>query len=146
MDLLKQPGVILCEFKKGDYIIRQGEEVEFLYLLVRGTCHRATITEKGDEIIFGVKKPSENIIQSLVGVLILYTNGISANNFIADSKCSCYKIPKNTFLDYIQDKTDLLNQLIHLAMYELRELASSFQARQEGKVANRLCELLLRNA
>ena len=146
MDLLKQLDVTRCEFKKGDYIIRQGEEVEFLYLLVKGTCHRATISEKGDEIIFGVKKPSDNLIQSLVGVLVLYTNGISANNFIADSNCDCYRIPKQTFLDYVQDKTDLLNQLIYLAMSEFRELASTFQARQEGKVANRLCELLLKNA
>lgn len=146
MDLLKQPDVIRCEFKKGDYIIRQGEEVEFLYLLVKGTCHRATISEKGDEIIFGVKKPSDNLIPSLVGVLVLYTNGISANNFVADSNCHCYRIPKQTFLNYVQDKTDLLNQLIYLAMSEFRELASSFQARQEGKIANRLCELLLKNA
>jgi len=146
MDLLKRLDVIRCEFKKGDYIIRQGEEVEFLYLLEKGTCHRATISEKGDEIIFGVKKPSDNLIQSLVGVLVLYTNGISANNFVADSKCSCYRIPKQTFLDYVQNKTDLLNQLIYLAMSEFRELAGSFQARQEGKVANRLCELLLKNA
>lgn len=146
MDLLKRPDVTLCEFKKGDYIIRQGEKVEFLYLLVSGTCRRTTITEKGDEIIFGIKKPSDDIIRSLVGVLVLYSNGISANDFIADTKCNCYRIPKQTFLGYVQDKPDILNRLIHLAMEGSRELASSFQARQEGKVANRLCELLLKNA
>ncbi|MDO7786609.1 Crp/Fnr family transcriptional regulator [Desulforamulus aquiferis] len=146
MDLLKQPGVVLCEFKKGEYIIRQGEEIQYLYYLMSGTCHRSTITEKGDEIVFGVKKSSENFVQSTLGVLIIYSNGISSNNFIADTTCKCYRIPKKNFLHYIKDKPELLNQLITLAMYELRELAGSFQARQEGKVANRLCEQLLKNA
>ncbi|HBV86068.1 MAG TPA: cyclic nucleotide-binding protein [Desulfosporosinus sp.] len=145
MDLLKHPDVTISEFKKGDYIIRQGEKVEFLYLLVSGTCHRSIITEKGDEIIFAIRKPSENFIQSLLGVLILYSNGISVSNFIADTKCRCYRIPKQTFLDYVQDKTNLLNQIIGLAVHESRELASSFQARQEGKVSKRFCELLLNN-
>ncbi|MEG6522322.1 Crp/Fnr family transcriptional regulator [Desulfotomaculum sp. 1211_IL3151] len=146
MDLLKQPGVVRCEFKKGEYIIRQEENVQFLYYLEKGTCHRTTFTEKGDEIIFGVKKPSPKFIQSLVGVLILYSDGISMSNFIADSNCSCYKIPKDTFLQYVQDKPDILNELIFMAMRELRELANSFQARQEGKVANRLCAQLLKNS
>lgn len=144
--LLKNPKVVLCEFKKGDYIIRQGEEIELLYYLESGTCHRTAFTEKGDEVIFGVKKASDSFIKSVLGVLILYSNGIASHNFIADCKCRCYRIPKKIFLEYVQDKPDILNELISMAMTELRELASSFQARQEGKVANRLCDQLLKNA
>lgn len=147
MDLIKMSGVVYCEFKKNEYIIRQGEKVDFLYYLVSGTCYRSTITEKGDEIIYGVKESSKNnLIHSLLGVLVLYSDGVSTNQFIARSKCCGYKIPKETFFDYVQDKPDILTKLLKLAMWELRELAGSFQARQEGKVANRLCNLLLKNA
>ncbi|TGE34968.1 Crp/Fnr family transcriptional regulator [Desulfosporosinus fructosivorans] len=143
MDLLKIPGVVYCEFKNNGYIIRQGEKVDSIYYLVSGTCYRTSITEKGDEIIYGVKESNKSLVHSLLGVLVLYCDGISSNHFIARSKCCCYKIPKEIFLQYVQDKPDLLTELLYLAMWELRELAGSFQARQEGKVANRLCKLLL---
>ncbi|WP_031517836.1 Crp/Fnr family transcriptional regulator [Desulfofalx alkaliphila] len=146
MDLIKQPGVVLCKFKKGDYIIRQGEEIQYLYYLEKGSCRRSTITEKGDEIVFGIKDSSKEFVQRVLGVLILYSDGVSVSNFIAEEDCRCYRIPKDTFTEYVQDKPDILNSLVSLAMYELRELKKSFQARQEGKVANRLCELLLNNA
>jgi len=140
------PGVVYCEFKKNDYIIRQGEKVDSIYYLVSGTCYRTIVTEKGDEIIYGVKESRNDLIHSLLGVLVLYTDGISTNQFIARSKCCCYKIPKEVFFQYVKDKPDILTKLLYLAMWELRELAGSFQARQEGKVANRLCKLLLKNA
>lgn len=112
-----------------------------------GSCHRSAITENGTEIIFGVKKPSDNFIQAILGVLILYGNNhISVNNFVADNSCRCYRIPKQVVYDYVKDKPELLSQLISLAVHEVRELAGSFQARLEGKVANRLCEQLLKNA
>jgi len=145
MDLIKMPGVVYCEFKKGESIIRQGEKVDFIYYLLSGTCYRTTITGKGDEIIYGVKE-SNDFVKSLVGVLILYANGFSVSNFIAKSKCCCYKIPKETFFEYVKDKSEILSQLLYLAMWELRELHALFQSRQEGKVANRLCELLLKNS
>lgn len=146
MDLRKIPGVVYCEFKNNGYIIRQGEKVDFIYYLVSGTCYRKTITEKGDEIIYGVKESNKSLVHSLLGVLVLYSDGISSNHFIARSKCCCYKIPKEIFFEYVQDKPDVLTQILHMAVRGYRELAGSFQARQEGKVANHLCNLLLKNA
>jgi CRP-like cAMP-binding protein len=144
--LLEYPDVVKCKFKKGEYLIRQGEKVEYLYYLDKGSCYRTTVTEKGDEIIFSIKEASDNFTQSLAGVLILYSDGYSMSNFVAKVSCDCYRVPKGLFLQYVQDKPDLLQQLLTMAMSELRDLADTFQARQEGKVANRLCELLLKNS
>lgn len=146
MDLLLQhPNVVSCEFKKGDYIIRQGEEILYLYYLVSGTCYRTTFTEKGDEIIYGIKKSNKSF-QSLIGVMLLYSSGISKNNFIARNNCKCYKIPKDVFLNYVKDKPDVLNELLYMVMKEYEDLIDSFQARQEGKISNYLCNQLLKNA
>lgn len=145
-ELLKQPGVVQCNFKKGDYLIRQGEEIKYLYYLQTGSCYRTTLSEKGVELIFSVKKSSPNFIQSLVGVLVLYTDGVSMSNFIAKSDCKCYRIPTQIFLQYVNNNPETLKELLTMAMKELRELAKSFLARQEGKVANRLCAQLLNNA
>ncbi len=146
MDLLKMPGVVYCEFEKNTRIIKQGEKIDFVYYLASGICYRKNITEKGDEVIYGVKESNNDFIQSILGVLILYTDGVSVHNFCARSKCCCYKIPKEAFLQWVKDKPDIITQILYMAMKELRELASLFQARQEGRVANRLCNLLLKNA
>ncbi|MFZ7101074.1 MAG: helix-turn-helix domain-containing protein [Peptococcaceae bacterium] len=146
MDLTEMPGVTYCEFKKGSNMIEQGEKVEYIYYLVSGTCHRLTITNKGNEIIYGTKE-SKDFIKALVGVLVLYSpDGRSISNFIAKSKCYCYRIPKNTFFHYVRNKPDILTKLLCFALWEYRELYNTFQYRQEGKVPNRLCELLLKNA
>lgn len=144
MELLDMEGVTYCEFKKGSNIIRQGEKVDFLYYLISGTCFRIIITDNGEEIIYGIKE-SNNSVQSLLGVLALFTTGLSVTNFVARSKCCCYKIPKETFLQYIQDKPLILSQLLHMSMDAYRELVETFQARKEGRVANRLCKFLLNN-
>lgn len=146
MDLLKMPGVVYCEFEKNSYIIQQGEKVDYLYYLVSGSCQRIALTEKGNEMIYGVKE-SNDMLRSLLGVLIIfYRNETSTSSFIATSKCSCYKISKETFMEYVKDKPELLIQLVHMAMLELQELNNTFQARHEGKQANRLCGFLLHEA
>ena len=57
MELLKMPGVVLCEFKKNDLTIQQAEKIEYIYYLASGRVYRTTITDKGDEIIYGVREP-----------------------------------------------------------------------------------------
>lgn len=146
MDLLKMPGVTYCEFDKNAEIIRQGELIDSVYYLASGTCYRKAITEKGDEIIYGVKESNNNFVYSLLGVLILYSDGMSVHSFCARSKCCCYKVPRQVFFEYVQDKPEILTQLLIMAMKELRTLAGSFQARQGGKVANQLCDMLLKSA
>ena len=148
MDLFKLPGVVYCEFPKNSCLIRQGEKPAAVYYLLEGICYRKTITEKGDEVIYGVKEANQqNFVQSLMGILILYSNdGMSVSNFYARTKCCCYKIPIDILLSYLRDKPDMLTQIITLAMRELRKLTVALQARQEGKVANQLCSLLLQQA
>ena len=147
------PGVHSCEFKKNDTIIRQGEKMDAVYYLVSGVCHRRAVNKKGDEIIYGIKESqpgtelTPNFVQSVIGVLVLYSeDGVSASNFCASVKCNCYRIPREIFLTYVQDKPDIITQIAKLAMKELRTLTGSFQARQEGEVANQLCRLLLKHA
>lgn len=151
-DLLKLPGVVYCEFKKGTCIIRQGDKLDAVYFLISGVCHRKTINKKGDEIIYGVKESgpqggvNPDFVQSVLGILILYSDGVSSCNFCASVKCCCYKIPKDVFLHYVHDKPAILTRIVQLAMRELRSLAGSLQARQEGESANQLCRLLLKHA
>ncbi|WP_242966753.1 Crp/Fnr family transcriptional regulator [Desulfosporosinus sp. FKA] len=145
MELLEMDGLVKCEFKKGSYIIRQGEKMDYVYYLISGTCYRTLISEKGDEVIYGVKE-SNNSFQSVLGALTIFDNGLSDYDFIAKSKCICYKIPKEIFWQYVQNDPVALSQLLQMAIGLVRELVDSLQARNEGKVGNRLCKFLLTNS
>ena len=153
MELLSLPGVNYCEFQKNDTIIHQGENLEAVYYLISGVCHRKALNKKGDEIIYGVKEPqastnkTESLVQSVLGILILFNDdGLSNCNFSAQEKCCCYRIPRDVFLGYVKNKPEILILIVQQALKEFRLLTKAFQARQEGEVANHLCRLLLNHA
>lgn len=139
------PGVTMCRFKRGDILIHAGEQVEYVYYLLKGTVYRELINTDGRISILS-SKASGGIVQSLVGILVLYRRpdtGISRNDFIAHTNCLCYRIPKDVCLNYLRQRPALLEEVIHVSMDEYMRLMVLFQAKEAGCVAGRLCSLLL---
>ena len=98
------PGVTQCRFKRGEYLIRAGEPVEYVYYLLKGTVYREMTSASGHESIWG-SKTGDNIMQSMVGVLTLYCgDGLTYSpfDFIARTNCSCYCIPREVCLQYLR--------------------------------------------
>lgn len=139
------PGVIQCRFKRGDYLIRAGESVEYVYYLLQGTVYRESVTDAGHETILS-RKSSGNIIQSLIGVLTLYRRksvAIAKDDFIAYTNCLCYRIPKAVCKEYLRQNPDLLEELCCTALDQCAHMEELFRSRQEGGISSRLCKLLL---
>lgn len=143
--MLEVPGMVYCPIKKGEKILEQGEEVKHIYYLTKGTCYRVVLNDKGDEIIYGVKQ-TDTLARSLVGVMSVYGGGVSTNSFVAQTDCEGYFIPKEEFLAYAKKNPELLDELLHMAAKEHYDLYLNFQFRQEGRIANRLCQMLLEQA
>ena len=130
-------------FQKGEVILRQGEYVEYLWLLESGTCYRHMNTDKGDAIIYSIKHPGKTV-SSLLGVLNLYNcDQISSFSFVARTPCKCLCIPADAFRTWVDDKPAVLKDLLILSSNNSTELRIAFRAFQEGRVANRLCKILL---
>lgn len=130
-------------FNKGDVILRQGDSVEYLYLLESGTCYRHMVTDKGDTIIYAIKKPG-NTVSSLLGVLNLYNRDeTSCFSFVARSACQCQCIPVGSFREWVENQPAILKELIILASDNSLELRHAFRSFQEGRIANRLCRILM---
>lgn len=130
-------------FKKGETILRQGEKTEFLYLLKSGSCYRYLFTDKGDTIIYEIKKP-DGSLNSLIGVLTLYNQEDASHfTFVARTQCECLCIPAKDFVEWAADKPTVQNELVCLAMTYYNELRIAYQSHQEGRIANRLCRILL---
>lgn len=139
------PGVTLCRFKRGERLISAGEKIEFVYYLQKGIVYRELVTDSGHESIL-TSKTSDNIVQSLVGILILYQRlnpGYSQYDFIARTNCVCYRIPKEVCLEYLRQHSDLLEEVVRTALDEYSRLMQLFLAKREGCVAGRLCGFLL---
>lgn len=139
------PGVIQCRFKRGDYLIRAGESVEYVYYLLRGTVYRESVTDAGHETILN-RKSSGNIMQSLIGVLTLYRRkhaAIAKDDYIAYTNCVCYRIPKDVCMEYLRQHPELLEELCRMALDGGARMEELFHCRQEGSTASRLCNLLL---
>lgn len=69
------PGVTQCRFKRGDILIAVGEQMEYVYYLQSGIVYREFVTDSGYESILS-RKTSNSIVDSLVGVLVLYRRRI----------------------------------------------------------------------
>lgn len=126
------PGVIQCRFKRGDYLIRSGERVEYIYYLLQGTVYRESVTATGTETILS-SKISGNIVQSLVGILILYRRpyeGISNNDFIAHTNCVCYRIPVDVCMEYLRRHPALLEDVVRVSMDEYMHLMALFRPKE----------------
>lgn len=130
-------------FQKGEFILRQGDYMEYLWLLEEGTCYRHMDTDKGDTIIYAIKQPGSTV-SSLLGVLNLYNDDqVSSFSFVARTPCRCLCIPADAFRIWADDKPAVLKDLLILAANNSRELRVGFRALQEGRVANRLCQILI---
>lgn len=135
-----------CVFQKGEIIVAQGEAVQYVYYLEKGVCFRSLTTDKGDEVIYNLKESGQNI-RSLIGALSLYSSrGYSNYSFIAKTPCQCLRIPADRFKKWAKDQPEVLMDLLLMSMDYYQELMADFQSRQEGRVANRLCQLLLQNS
>lgn len=148
MPFSKIPGVTTCYFKKGEYLIRAGEAMEYVYYLKKGSVEREMVTASGRESILS-NKSSNGIIHSLVGILILYRKdreGIARNDFIAKTDCVCYKVPAQACKDYLRQHPELLEETLAMAMEEYAAMETRFMAKHEKNAAAQLCQFLLNHA
>ncbi len=129
MPLRYLPEAECCHFKKGDYLIHQGEKLDYLYYLIDGRIHRTNLTPDGKEIIISVKKAEngDNYLRSLIGVLVLYDRhqqyGVPNCSFVAHTDCICYRIPIDSYRSFeTQHQEEVLTQLISSVMDNYQEL------------------------
>lgn len=79
------PGVTTCRFKQGEYLLRRGEPMPYVYYLKKGEVKREVLTPYGSEMINTIKVGGQ-ITGSIVGLLEIYDsrfNGYCSDDFIA---------------------------------------------------------------
>lgn len=149
MPLRNLSGVRLCTFHKGEYLIKQGESINFLYYLVAGEVHRKLLTEKGDEIVLTIKTShQDDYVRSLIGVLVLYDKyekcSISNCDFVAHTDCTCYKIPVSSYKQFEKDhENEILKQLLSYVMDNYEIIFGIYYSKNHKSTASLLCRTIL---
>lgn len=132
-------------FKKGTFIIRQGDTVNFVYYLAKGICSRNALTSKGDEIIYDLRQ-ADGSIHCLLGASSVYLpESIHITNFTAQTNCVCHCLPKNEFIPFLTKNPEIFHELMYLVMEGYASLNENFKAKQEQHAANRLCAFMTKN-
>ena len=135
----------MCAFKKGDYLIKQGDWVDHIYYVVEGTCYGTAVTANGLETIHYIKG-DDRIINSLVGVLVPFVDQPSITSFIAKTDCLCYRIPTDVIMQCLSRQPDLMKELVTLAMTNYYLVCGKLQTRQQRGAAGALAQFLLDRA
>lgn len=139
------PGIEPCFFKKGEILIADGDRVDHVYYLRKGTVYREIVTDTGIESILSCKEGG-GLTDSLIGILLLYGTEapyISGNNFVAGTDCYCLRIPVDTIKRYLYKRPELLEKLVGTAVHECGYLMTLYLGKTEVPAPAALCHWML---
>lgn len=148
MKFKELPGIEPCFFKKGDILIHDGDRVDYVYYLRKGTVYREIVTAKGVESILSCKEGG-GLTDSIIGILLLYGAQppyISHNNFVAGTDCYCLRIPVASIKRYLHSDADLLEELVATALHECNYLMSLYLGKSELPAPAAICGWILEHA
>lgn len=145
MNFKDLPGIEPCFFKKGDILIHDGDRVDYIYYLRKGTVYREIVTDTGIESILSCKEGG-GLTDSLIGILLLY--GVqppyfSGNNFVAGTDCYCSRIPVEVIKQFLRSQPELLEQLVATAVHECGYLMNLYLGKTEVPAPAALCSWML---
>lgn len=145
MNFKDLPGIEPCFFKKGDILIHDGDRVDYIYYLRKGTVYREIVTVTGIESILSCKEGG-GLTDSLIGILLLY--GVqppyfSGNNFVAGTDCYCLRIPVEVIKQFLRSQPELLEQLVATAVHECGYLMNLYLGKTEVPAPAALCSWML---
>lgn len=116
------PGVTTSRFKQGEYLLRRGEPMPYVYYLKKGEVKREVLTPYGSEMINTIKVGGQ-ITGSIVGLLEIYDShfdGYCSDDFIAIEECVCYRVPVEVCMRYLGEHPELLAEALFLNKRDLK--------------------------
>ena len=139
------PGVTTCRFKQGEYLLRRGEPMPYVYCLKKGEVKREVLTPYGSEMINPIKVGGQ-ITGSIVGLLEIYDShfdGYCSDDFIAIEECVCYRVPVEVCMRYLGEHPELLAEALTMAIDLFDVMEALLLNKRDLKAPQLVCEFLL---
>ena len=125
------------DFEKGDYIFREGENAERIYIIVKGDVKIVKEFSTGKNAIMGIFGPG-----SVVAEVAAVDNRPYPASCVALEKVSAGAIPAKVFQELLRKEPDTAIMLIAGLGAKLRELTENLGAISVMSVDKRLARLL----
>lgn len=130
-------------FGKGEYIIRQGEEVDYAYFLVSGKVKVSNLSYKGDTIVYDMRH-ADHSIRCFLGVLSSYRpERMHRTSFIAYTECYCYRLSKSDIRSYMLEHPDVLEAFMSLVMERYALLEDNYFFKQARNTPGQVCSAIM---
>lgn len=139
------PGVSVCRFRKGEYLMRRGEAMPYVYYLKKGEVKWEVLSPYGSEMINTVKFGGQ-ITASIIGLLTIYDSGFDGtcrDDFIAVTDCVCYRVPVEVCMRYLGEHPELLAEALTMAMDLFDEMEALLLNKRDLKAPQLVSEFLL---
>lgn len=131
-------------FKKGDYLIRQGEEVRSAYFLMSGNVKVSQITPKGDLLVYDVRHADQGL-RRFLGVLSSYRpENVHRNSFVAATEVYCYRLSREDTHAFMLDHPMVLAGFMSLVMERYAQIEEEFLFKQTKNTPGQVCSTILR--
>ncbi len=97
----------LKQYAKGQILILNGDEPDFVYYLVRGNVKQYDVTYRGDEVILNIYKPRAFFPMSLV-----INKGVNQYIYEAETEVELRQAPADDVVAFIKTNPDVLFDLL----------------------------------
>ena len=139
------PGVTTCRFKQGEYLLRRGEPMPYVYYLKKGEVKREVLSPYGSEMINTVKFGGQ-ITASIIGLLTIYDSGFDgtcSDDFIAVTDCVCLRVPVEVCMQYLGEHPELLADALTMSIALFDELEIRLNNKRDLRAPQLVSEFLL---
>lgn len=138
MDYSKIKGATFVRFKKDDILLRTGDFADYFYVVVSGHCYRMRFEDHGIDKIQATYSKGD-----IVCAVLAYRKMIAKSEIIAGNTLCCWKIPRQNFIDALENSPELGKNFLDQIIDEYLELTTQYFKQKNGETAVLLCELLL---
>ena len=125
-------------FKKGETILRPGEDPTGIYYIKKGLARLYSISASGQEITFNILKPGSYLF--MMWALSEIENSYF---FEALTELETLKAPKETILEFITTQPDLLYKLNKRTMIGLEASIATTQTLLLGKADSKIAAIFI---
>lgn len=124
--------------KKGEVLIRGGEEPKGIYLLESGIIKMSTFLKDGTEITFNFFKPG-----SFFPMIWAIAQAPNIYNFQAVTESTVYRVSENEVFDFLEKNNQVYKDLVKRILSGFDSLLGSFPYLLSGSSSKRVAAAIL---
>lgn len=140
------PGTTICRFAPGDYLMRVGDPMAYVYYLEEGVVNREILTVTGMVVIGDVKMGGQGVA-SIIGLLTIFArtfDGVCHDDFVAGTACCCIRIPVGVCKAHIRAHPELMEEALVASIDYYGQAEAEYLKIGELTAPQQVCDFLLR--